>query len=216
MTRITPTTASQSFVDAAKVPDRLLAIERDGQWGAGSPARQRALRGGAVVLTVAAWQAFVEDTARAVLVGTSVKAGERAKHLGELAASALDDSIERFNTPNRENVARLFEEVGLTLGTGWTVSDGAGVLTNTQAFELVNAWLNVRHSVAHGVPFHKNSKLMNLRLQPHVASRVVTGKMPGRGNGLALNREDPSRCADLFRALHYKVTEIAKQHLKSI
>lgn len=93
------------------------------------------------MLIVAAWQAFVEDIARAVLYGTTTKAGNKAAHLAALADASLSDRLERFNTPNMPNVKELFCGVGLQFGAGWTASDGSSTLSSAHASDVIDAWL---------------------------------------------------------------------------
>jgi hypothetical protein len=216
MATFTVKKAGNAFDLALKVPDRLLAIEAKGSWGTGYPAKQQALRSSAVVLTVAAWQAFVEDIARAVLDGTKGKAAGSAAILAALADASLANALGSFNTPNTQNVDKLFSGVGFALGPGWTVTVAGTSLSAIHASDVNNAWMQVRHSIAHGIAFHKNSKLETLRKLGHVNSRVVTGKKAGKGSGIALTSSDAVGCRALFFEMRSVVATRAAQHLASL
>jgi hypothetical protein len=209
--------AEDAFNKAIGVPNRVLEVQSMVQWKAGYPARQQALYEATVVLTVAAWQTFTEDIAQAVFNRTARTAGSQGQKLALLARGALDESIQRFNTPNMSNVQTLFKNVGLDLGTSWTVTLQGTSLMSQEATTLVDAWLQVRHSVAHGVSFHNNTKLMNLRQQgSYVKSRVLTGRKPGRGNAIAFGTNDADGCRDLFVAMKDLVGSVATAHCRSL
>jgi hypothetical protein len=180
---VTVRQAEGKFDKAIRVPGRVLAVEQMVKWGAGFPANRQALYEATVVLTIGAWQSFAEDIARAVLASTVKSAGSQGSKLEALTTASLEESIRRFNTPNMENVRTLFKNVGFDLGTDWTVTLQGTSLMSHEAGTLVNGWLQVRHSVAHGVPFHKNATLMSLRNSgSYVQSRVLTIKKPPGGS----------------------------------
>lgn len=204
------------FDKAMRVPERVLAVEASVQWGTGFPAKRQALYEATVVLTVAAWQSFVEDIARAVLTATIRSARSQGSKLEALTTASLDDSIRRFNTPNMQNTRELFKSVGFDLGTTWTVSLQGTSLMSHEAATLVNTWLQVRHSVAHGVPFHKNQQLMDLReTGSYVKSRVLTIKKPP-GNAVAFGGTDAAGCSDLFVAMRQVIGAEATTYCRSM
>jgi hypothetical protein len=209
--------AEVAFDKAIRVPNRVLEVQDLVRWKAGYPVRQQALYEAAVVLTIAAWQTFTEDIARTVLARTAESAGSQGAKLALLAGGALEESIQRFNTPNMPNVEELFKSVGFDLGTAWSVTLGGAPLMSKEAVTLVNAWLQVRHSVAHGVPFHKNQRLMNLRgAGSYVQSRVLTRKKPGLGSAIAFGTDDAAGCRDLFVAMKGVVGAATSSHCKSL
>ncbi len=208
--------AEGKFDKAIRVPGRVLAVEGMVKWGAGFPANRQALYEATVVLTVAAWQSFAEDIARAVLTATVKSAGSQGSKLEALTTASLEDSIRRFNTPNMKNVRDLLKSVGFDLGTGWTVTLQGMSLMDHEAATLVNAWLQVRHSVAHGVPFHKNAELMRLRdTGSYVQARVLTIKKPP-GGSIGFGGNDAANCHDLFIAMKNLIGASAAAHCKSI
>lgn len=208
--------ADRKFDKALRVPGRVLAVESMVKWGQGFPANRQALYEATVVLTVAAWQAFVEDIARAVLRATVKSAGSQGSKLETLTTASLEDSIRRFNTPNMDNTRDLFKSVGFDLGTSWTLPYQGSSLLAAEAGTLVNTWLQVRHSVAHGVPFHQNDKLMKLRNSgSYVLSRVLTIKKPP-GNAIAFGADDAAGCRDLFVAMKGVIVSSAAAHCKAL
>jgi hypothetical protein len=186
--------AETAFHRVLLVPQRLVEVHVLVPWGAGAPARQQALYGAVAVTTVAAWQGFVEDLSEATRVTTERKA-KRAR-IDRSALAPLE--LNRFNTPNRQNTVALLGRAGLNLPTGWSVTSQGQQLNDHQAWEVINAWLLVRHAVAHGFPFSENADLTALLAHPNVGSRVLTGGAPGRGTGRVLRLQDAQGCLELF------------------
>jgi hypothetical protein len=208
--------AEAKFDKAIRVPGRVLIVDGMVTWGSGFPANRQALYEATVVLAVAAWQSFTEDIARAVLRATVKSAGSQGSKLEALTTTSLEASIRRFNTPNMENTRDLFRSVGFDLGDSWNLTLQGAPLMSHEAGTLVNAWLQVRHSVAHGVPFHKNDKLMKLRaLGSYVNSRVLTIKKPP-GGSIGFGASDAAGCRDLFIEMKNVIGVSAAAHCKAL
>ena len=111
------------------------------QWGIGS------LNRAAVVMCLSAWEAYVEE-----LVKESVLAFKPAITANTLWQSINADArsqVGRFNTPNVENVRRLFAD---TLGLqDVTVSWQWQNTTPQVARDRLTEAITLRHQIAHGV-----------------------------------------------------------------
>ena len=168
-----------------------------------APGRRReemALNRGAVVLAVAAWQTFVEETARGAL--ETIGAGASSPLFNLVKADTLS-GIGRFNTPNSRNSLDLFLRVGFEPSLRWGVSIrwvlgryGTGrtverkkTFTPAEARFELDAWLQVRHLIAHGRTFEATDG--------HLKS-VLSGKAK---SGLTLWRADAERCIAFLEAL---------------
>lgn len=125
----------------------------------GLPGRQWNLSGlnrSAIVLTVSAWEAYVEDLA-IECVDALKPASQAANGSGQSwpldawpAINALTrDKIGRFNTPNSKNVVTLFSTaLGLSNVTlGWHYRG----CIQPKAVAHLDRLLSVRHEIAHGV-----------------------------------------------------------------
>lgn len=135
--------------------DQLLkdALELDAihtQLRTGSPGRQFGLASinrAAVVVSVSAWESYVEELMRESLLAL------RPANLQSTAWPALNafilGEIGRFNTPNAQNVANLLSRclglANVTSSWGWKNC------TQAQAVILLNQALGFRHEIAHGV-----------------------------------------------------------------
>jgi hypothetical protein len=138
------------------------------------------------VLTVAAWQAFAQDTTEAILDGLTVPAGHAGYPLYNLVKAATMTAVGRFNTADARNVLSLFANVGFDPAHQWTFTIGSPArLYGTQGVrDEINGWLAVRHSVAHGSALP--------------ASQLVSGRTQ---SGPSLHRRDAERCLEFFAAL---------------
>jgi len=192
-----------------KAANRLLEVNNYVNWPPGTPARQQALYGGVVVLTVGAWQGAVEDLAEASFEVTKKRAKAAKIPLGALAGLVIG----KFNTPNKDNTKNLLARAGLELPASWSITSQGTTLNQQQTWEVIDAWLQVRHAVAHGFPFSESDRLLNLLNScPHVASRVVTGNAPGGSGARVLRFADAQGCIELFSNAAVVLTAAANKH----
>jgi hypothetical protein len=110
--------AEAAFQRVLKAPTRVLEVDASVSWPAGAPARQQALYGAVVVMTVAAWQGLVEDIAAAARTITEKRVAKANVSLGTLA----DLQLGKFNTPNKANTRDLFNRAGLALPSVWSIT----------------------------------------------------------------------------------------------
>jgi len=116
----------------------------------GLPGRQyglASLNRAAVVISVSAWESYVEELMRESLAALRPPAPPLG-HWPALSAF-IGGELGRFHTPNAQNVANLINRcLGLPdVRTSW----GWRNCTSAQAEDILNAALALRHEIAHGV-----------------------------------------------------------------
>jgi hypothetical protein len=164
-------------------PHNLLWLHRNSQKGKGRRHRQPTLNRAVVVLAVAAWQAYVEDTTTAILTAIAVPVGDPGRAVYVVVRAATRGGLTRFNTPNARNTLALFDNVGFDPTPTWTFTLGTPPRNYSAANVRVelDQWLDVRHTIAHG------------SVLP--ASAVVSGRTQ---SGPSLHRKDAERCVEFF------------------
>lgn len=204
--------AEAAFERTLKTARRLLEVNAMVKWPAGAPARQQSLYRGVVVLTIGAWQGVVEDLAEASFEVTQRRARQSNIPLAALAGLGLD----KFNTPNQARTRDLLGRAGLVLPASWTVTSARTAIGEQQAWDVIDAWLQVRHSIAHGFPFSESKRLENLLANHgHVACRVLTAKAPGRGESRVLTFSDTEGCMELISNVAALISAAAKTYAKA-
>ncbi len=155
-----PSVALQSFNELMTSVDQLIAIHARIQEGRGRRHRQEAIHRAGVVLIVAAWQSYIEKVAIEALSkierridvdenGDPTPVWVRASF--KFRKPAVNKSIGDLNTPNSNNVIRLFEwSFGFNPRPHW-VWDSPRRQWNSQEFcDRTDEWLRIRHTIAHG------------------------------------------------------------------
>jgi hypothetical protein len=178
--------ARAEFAVAMKDPHNLIWIHQHSQTGRGRRHRQPTLNRAAVVLAAAAWQAYVQDTAEAILASISVPPGQPGHALYALIRAATKTALGRFNTPNARNTLALFDNVGFDPTTSWAFSIGTPPRTYSaqQVRSEIDGWLDVRHKIAHGAQLPQRA--------------LVSGRTQ---SGPSLYRSDAERCLEFFEAV---------------
>ena len=153
--------ALTDFMSQLALVDQLIEIHGRLQVGRGRRHQQEALHAAGVVMTVAAWQAYVEkvmaeaiETIAADMNGLATP--RWSLHAFNLRRAEIDIQIKRFLTPNDEKVRDLCLELGLNPWPSWAWNQGRRQWTAAQVRERTNVWVRVRHSVAHGFPLPDN------------------------------------------------------------
>jgi hypothetical protein len=148
-----------------------------------------------VVLTVAAWQAWVETYVSTALAGMNVPPANRPADaeyqrllnttgpLIELAAR----EVGRFSTPDAGEVCRLLRLLGDDPRPRWSLPVGGGRRTSDDVVVRLNGWVKVRHAIAHG---HR-----------HLPTVEVLGRTKG-GHG-SLTYRHAAQCTTFFRELAF-------------
>lgn len=167
----------------------------------GRPGRrfgEMSLNRAVVILTVAAWQAYVEDLARAAL---GILAPTPQTLLYQLIRADTLNAIRRFNTPNSRNTIDLLIRTGFDPSVLWAfltrwpwarLTTGEifyqqKTWTSAQAIEELDIWLQVRHRIAHGRD-----------LDDPGIRRILSGTASGKPS---LRKVDAERCIAFMEAL---------------
>lgn len=139
---------------------QLITIHGKLQTGRGRRHEQDAIHRAGVVMTVAAWQAYVEkvlveglDAIAADIDNPVAPAPNWAKHTYKMRRASLLNAIKKFNTPNDVNVRDLFlEALDFNPWISWHWRQGRRLWDAAEMRRRTNTWVLVRHSVAHGFP----------------------------------------------------------------
>lgn len=167
-----PSVSSTSFDQLLGAVDQLVVIHGKLQVGRGRRHEQDALHKAGVVITVAAWQSYVEkvlaealDVIAADLQRPAAATPRWAMHAFLMRRAGLRTDIKKFNTPNDQNVRELFRNaLDFDPWPSWEWHSGPRQWTSLVTRERTNAWVRVRHSVAHGfdlpgdVPWLRNDQ----------------------------------------------------------
>lgn len=164
----------------------LIHLHRESQSGQGRRHRQTSLNRAIIVVTVAAWQAYVQDMTQAVLDYIAVPHGHAGHSVYTVIKVATKNAIRRFNTPNAKNSVDLLLDAGFDPTPGWafTIGQPPRNYAEAQIRNEVDAWLAVRHKIAHGA-----------KLDP---SFVISGQTQA---GPSLRLKDAERCVEFFEAV---------------
>ena len=129
--------------------DNLVTIHRELSQGVGRRTREIALNRSIVVLSVAAWQALVQDLTEAALEHLSPPTGSQ-RHDYNILKATTKKAVYDFGTPNAENTRVLLLRVGFDPWPSWSWKAGSSAVTPAVAQDRLNKWLKVRHAIAHG------------------------------------------------------------------
>ncbi len=150
--------ALNKFLDQLSLVDQLISIHGKLQTGRGRRHEQDALHRAGVVLTIAAWQAYNEkvlleavDAIDNNLRDPAAPAPSWALQTFELRQAQINHTVKGFNTPNDQNVQRLFlETLGFDPWPSWEWKRGRRQWSVKDVRTRTNTWVKIRHSIAHG------------------------------------------------------------------
>lgn len=114
---------------------------------------QEALYRAGVVMTIAAWESYVEDLLNEAFTAISPPPGAApgAQSTWKLAQISALSATKKFNTPNAQNVTELFQQhLGIDISSCWTVTASKKTYTSADSKSRLNNWLDIRHKIAHG------------------------------------------------------------------
>ncbi len=177
--------AEREFQTAMRDPNNLIWFHRNSQAGQGRRHRQPTLNRAVVVLTAAAWQAYVQDTTAAILLSLEVPPGHQGHALFSLIRAATRTASGRFNTPNARNTLMLLDNVGFDPSPNWTsgsVRRSTHIRRLTSGPRSTGGW--TWSSIAHGAALP--------------ATDLVSGRTQ---DGPNLHRSDAERCIQFFERL---------------
>jgi RiboL-PSP-HEPN len=158
-----PSDANSQFAQLIGFVDQLVAIHRRLQTGRGRRHQQDALHRAGVVMTVAAWESYVEKVVLEAVqaIGNSGGLGGSsgstvpawAKHSFALRQAEIAGSVKRFHTPNSTNVRDLMDDaLGFKPWPHWSWHVGPRQWDESTMRRRLDDWVRIRHSVAHGFP----------------------------------------------------------------
>lgn len=204
--------AADRFRRAAGYCDDLVTVHR----GYGGPhqgrrAEETSLNRAIVVLAVAAWQSAVQDMASAALdIGRRGVAPPLSLAAFDVVGGRVRKEVGDFSTPNAENTRRLLLGVGFDPRPHWTWSEhagpGAGLRTITPADvdRRINAWLRLRHDIAHG---HAELSVVD------VLEAVRQNPNPPSGWAPSIRLRDAESCVRFFRRVARATGDALASHL---
>ena len=143
--------------------DQLIKIHARLQQGRGRRHQQDAIHRAGVVLTIAAWQAYIEKVLEEGLMRLEDKVTAPVNGVGpppwavsgfRLRAAMIKKNIADFSTPNSENARRLFSEAfDFDPWPAWIWHVPRRDWDSEKVRNRTNEWLKIRHSIAHGFDF---------------------------------------------------------------
>lgn len=178
--------------------DNLVAVHR----GHGGVARGRrdqeiSLNRAVIVMTVASWQAAIQDMVETLVISAQPPAGPLSNYYA-LLAGRVRQEVNNFSTPNAENTRRLMRGAGFDPQPHWTWTQmgGQGVgnvtITPAEAISRIAQWLRVRHDIAHG---HEAISSVNVLESVRRTPVQPAGWQP------TIRLADAERCMAFFRRL---------------
>jgi hypothetical protein len=145
------TEAARAEFDVAMADaQNLVDIHRDLNLSRGRRFREMTINRAIVVLTVSAWQAYVQDLAKAIVDTVRPATGQPGHGLFVLVKAATDSAVARFNTPNVTNTRNVLVNIGFDPRPLWTWGRGQSRSAPADVAIRVDEWLRVRHAIAHG------------------------------------------------------------------
>ena len=136
--------------------DQLIEIHGQVQTGQGRRHRKEAIHRAGVVIIVAAWQAYVEKLGLECLEIIEQKLDEPnnpswVKASFKFRKPAILKTIGDLNTPNSQNVQRLFDwSFGFDPKPHWAWNSHGRVWAPQFFCDRTDQWLRIRHTIAHG------------------------------------------------------------------
>ncbi len=157
--------ALERFTNQLRLVDQLIAIHGKLQTGRGRRHEQDALHRAGVVLTVAAWQAYVEkvlveglDAIGADLRNPAAPAPAWTIHTFQMRRAELLNMVKKFNTPDDVKVRDLFQNsLSFNPWPSWEWRQGPRQWDEREVRRRTNVWVLVRHSIAHGFDLPNDS-----------------------------------------------------------
>ncbi len=201
--------AAADFRRAIAHADNLVAVHRRAGTGArGRRVEEVSINRAVVVLTVATWQAVVQDLALACLTLSEPPAGDPFLPAYKVIAGRVNVEVGAFSTPNAENSRKLLQGVGFDPRPHWTWTQRGGgglgpvTLRPADVDSKLNQWLRVRHALAHG---HEHLPSVDVLQVVRTATGPVTDP--------ALRLVDAEQCLAFFRRLVRGTGDALATHL---
>ncbi|MFC5799312.1 hypothetical protein [Streptomyces formicae] len=209
--------AVDNYVRAIEHCENLILVHRSaGNGGVGRRTTETSINRGTIVLTVAAWQAFVQDVAQALRDEALVELGKVAG--ARLLAYAMDQwqrdfnsALEKFSTPDAEKSRALLKRVGFDPRPSWTWVQAGGrgnqsvTVQPKHVDEVIKQWLRVRHDIAHGHMTIHSLPILTAVRDPKSSARAKATP--------ALRLTDAIDCLGFFSSVARLTAAEAAKHL---
>ena len=150
----------RQFNDLLGTVDQLIDIHGRLQQGRGRRYQQDAIHRAGVVLVVAAWQAYIEKVVGEGLLRLEENVTAPVNGVNppiwavsgiRLRGTTIKNNISKFNTPNAQNVQRLFSEsFDFDPWPIWVWHVARRNWNSARVRKHTDDWLKIRHSIAHG------------------------------------------------------------------
>jgi hypothetical protein len=182
------------FYVAMRDPESLLRIHREVNKKPGRRWREPTLSRAVVVLTAAAWQAYVQDTVLAILDDLAIPHGDPGWSVYKLVSGATKTAVGRFNTADSQRSLELLLNVGFDPIPAWTFTIGTPARSYSPMIvkNEIDGWLAIRHRIAHGAQLPE--------------SDLLSGRTK---SGYSLLRVDAERCVEFFQVVADKTAKRA-------
>ncbi len=139
------------FKDALKDIEELEGFAKVKQTGRGRRWHHSSLYKAGIVLTVAAWEAYVENVLKEAFTILEPHISAADKPMFRLREAELANLVKKLNTPNKENVLKLVEAaLNVKIESSWEWNVTSRRWSGTDVSKRLNGWLLVRHQIAHG------------------------------------------------------------------
>lgn len=188
-------TAAERYGRAIQHAHNLVAVHRAaGSGGRGRRVREVSVNRAVVVVTVATWQATVQDLAT-VLRGAEPDPSDPHAAVHRLLRGDLAKAIGDFATPSPENSRTLLQRAGLDPWPHWTWTQSRGakgneVMAAHQVAAVMREWVKIRHAIAHG-----HETLPNYEVLEAVREATAKGKAD---DNPSLRLKDAEQCISFF------------------
>lgn len=148
---VTFTEAAHNYrVGIAHAHNLVIVHRQSGGDGRGKRFREVSLNRAIVLMAMASWQSVIQDLVYATFA--HLPAAQDQKRINKVVTE-----VTKFSTPDQAKTRRLLtENLGFDPMPSWTWSSHGGqgrglvVVTPEDASTKLNAWLRIRHAVAHG------------------------------------------------------------------
>ncbi len=212
-------TAVDNYERAMGHCDNIVHVHRAaGDGGVGRRTEETSVNRGTIVLAVAAWQAFVQDIAKALAdqAFAELHLIQSARVLPAVIQhwkTDFDRAVYAFATPDPAKSRALWKHFGFDPRPKWTWKQGGGrgnkgvMVEPKHVDEVMEQWLRVRHAVAHG---HAN--LPGLPVLTAVRSQRVTARAKTSPN---LRLTDAIDCMRFFRSVAKITADAAAGHVQA-
>jgi hypothetical protein len=210
--------AVDNFAKAMSHCDNLIKVHKAaGTGGRGRRTMETSVNRGTIVLAVAAWQAFVQDAAKALRDAALDELQADAPNSGLVQAAMhqwkidFNGAVEKFSTPGPDQTVTLLKRAGFDPKPSWTWSQRGGqgkqdVLVEPEhVAKVIKQWLRVRHDVAHG-----HSTIHSLPILGAVRDRSSSAAAKAAPT---LRLDDAEDCVKFFRSVVRLTAEAGAGHL---